>query len=573
MHGLLEGEVLLPGRVHGRVYLFARDGRPTHTPLAGRGVLDTLDGDDLKEAALELLLVVVGDEGVQVLDLGGGELVDVELQRLRIAHDYRAVVVVGRGVILLSLPADAGHPDEVGVLAEQVHDVAVAELGRVAHGLGRHGLDARLVGLLGGLVREDDREAKLGEEGVPEGVVLVHVERAGDAHRAAGRLVYRQRVTVKEQAVLKVKEVRRLALFASGLAGALLAAVSRDEAPASAEVVDGELAVVRAQATVRVPALDLEIVYLLTREEQGCARGACPVSGEQSCPVGAHGARDVRSYDVATREQLEGPECGVTHEGAALDDDVSADLIVVAQLDDLEERVLDDGVREARRHVTDGRPLLLGLLHTGVHEDGAAAAEVDGARSAHGSLCELLHRHAHGVGEVRDEGAAAGRAGLVEHDMLDDTPLDLQALHVLASYVQDELDVGHEGLGAAQVSDRLYLAGVGAQGLDQDALAVAGRGHVPYGTALWQTVVDVVHDLLGSPQDVAIVVVVPGVEELSRLPHDGGLHRGGAGVDTDEHTAAVALEPALGDDLGVVALLELLVGSLIGKEGLKAGDL
>ena len=69
VHGLLEGKVLLPGRVHGRVYLFARDGRPTHTPLAGRGVLDTLDGDDLKEAALELLLVVVGDEGVQVLDI------------------------------------------------------------------------------------------------------------------------------------------------------------------------------------------------------------------------------------------------------------------------------------------------------------------------------------------------------------------------------------------------------------------------------------------------------------------------------------------------------------------------
>ena len=63
---------------------------------------------------------------------------------------------------------------------------------------------------------------------------------------------------------------------------------------------------------------------------------------------------------------------------------------------------------------------------------------------------------------------------------------------------------------------------------------------------------------------------VRGADEVS---HDGGLHRGGAGIDANEHAAAVALEAALGDDLGVVARLKLLVGDLVGKEGLKAGDL
>ncbi len=62
--------------------------------------------------------------------------------------------------------------------------------------------------------------------------------------------------------------------------------------------------------------------------------------------------------------------------------------------------------------------------------------------------------------------------------MLDDAVSYLQALHVLAANVEDELDARDKGLGAAQVRDGLDLAGVRAQGLDEDLLAVAGGGHV-----------------------------------------------------------------------------------------------
>jgi hypothetical protein len=81
-----------------------------------------------------------------------------------------------------------------------------------------------------------------------------------------------------------------------------------------------------------------------------------------------------------------------------------------------------------------------------------------GMLAADGRLGELLHGHAHGVGEVGDERAAARRAGLVEHDVLDDAILDLEALHVLPADVEDEVHVGHEGLGAAEVGDGLDLA-------------------------------------------------------------------------------------------------------------------
>ena len=128
-------------------------------------------------------------------------------------------------------------------------------------------------------------------------------------------------------------------------------------------------------------------------------------------------------------------------------------------------------------------------------------------------------------------------------------------------------------LGAAQVRDGLDLAGVRAQGLDEDLLAVAGGGHVADRAAGGHLVVDVVHDGARGAEDVAVVVAVPGVEELAVLADDGRLHRGGAGVDADEHATLVAREVALGHNLLVVALLELLVVRLGLKERLEARDL
>ena len=63
------------------------------------------------------------------------------------------------------------------------------------------------------------------------------------------------------------------------------------------------------------------------------------------------------------------------------------------------------------------------------------------------------------------------------------------------------------------------------------------------------------------------------MQQLTVLAHERGLHGGGAGVDADEHASGIAFELALGDDLGVVAGLELgkvLVG---GKERVQTLDL
>ena len=190
-----------------------------------------------------------------------------------------------------------------------------------------------------------------------------------------------------------------------------------------------------------------------------------------------------------------------------------------------------------------------------------------------GSVGERAHVHVHRHGETLDKAAATRRAGLVEHDVLDNAVLDAQALHVLAANVQNELDAGQERLGAAQVSDGLDLAGIGLEGLDEQGLTITGGGHVTDGAAGRDVVVEIGHDDLGRAQDVTVVVAVPGVQQLAVLAHERGLHGGGAGVDADEHAAGVAVELALGDDFLVVAGFELGKILIGGKERVQALDL
>ena len=114
-----------------------------------------------------------------------------------------------------------------------------------------------------------------------------------------------------------------------------------------------------------------------------------------------------------------------------------------------------------------------------------------------GSVGERAHVHVHRDGEALDKATATRRAGLVEHDVLDYTVLDAQALHVLAANVQNKLDAGQERLGAAQVRNGLDLAGIGLEGLDEQRLTVARGGHVADGAARGDVVVEIGHDDLG----------------------------------------------------------------------------
>ena len=574
-HGLdilVEARIGLKSGVDSGIDLGARDFRTAHATATGFSVGHAVDGEHLVQTALELGLVVIRHKRIQELDVLLADLVDVERQRRGVAHDDGAVVTVAGGRILLALPAHARHPDKVDVTVDEVHHVAVAHLGRIAHALGRHGLDARLVGLLARLVGQLHAKAQARKERVPEGVVLVHVECARDTHGAARGLVGTQDLAVKEQLVFLFEEVGGLGLLLF-VAGALLAAVAGDKAPAAAKVVDGKLAVVGATAAADVLLRHGEVRDVLGRKDGRGAVGAGAIAGEQGRTVGAHAAGDVGTHGMNAGELLKRAQRGIGHKGAALNDHLAADLLGVTQLNDLEQGVLDDGIGQAGRDVAHRGAFLLRLLDARVHKDRAAAAQIDRGLGVDGGVGERAHIHVHRDGKALDKATATRRAGLVEHDVLDDAVLDAQALHVLAADVQNELDAGQERLGAAQVRDGLDFARVGLEGLDEQRLAVARGSHVADGATGGNVVVEIGHDDLGRAQDVAVVVAVPGVQQLTVLAHERGLHGGGTGVDTDEHAAGIAVEFALGDDLGVVATLEL--GKIIvgGKERIQTLDL
>ena len=316
-----------------------------------------------------------------------------------------------------------------------------------------------------------------------------------------------------------------------------------------------------------------EVRDVLGREDGRGTVGAGAIAGEQGRTVGAHASGDVGTHGMHAGELLKRAQRGIGHKGAALDDHLAANLLGVAQLNDLEQGILDDGIGQAGRDVAHRGAFLLRLLDARVHKDRAATAQVDRGLGMDGGVGERAHVHVHRDGEALDKATATRRAGLVKHDVLDNAVLHTQALHVLAADVQNKLDAGQERLGAAQVRDGLDLAGIGLESLDEQRLTIARGGHVADGAARGNVVVEIGHDDLGRTQNVTVVVAVPGVQQLAVLAHKRGLHGGGAGVDTNEHAAGVAVELALGDDLLVVAILELgkvLVG---GKERIQTFDL
>ena len=331
---------------------------------------------------------------------------------------------------------------------------------------------------------------------MPEGVVLVHVECARDADGAARGLVGAQHLTVKQQIVFLFEEVGGLGLLLF-VAGALLAAVAGDKAPAAAKVVDGELAVVGATAAADMLLRHGEVRDVLGRKDGRGAIGAGAIAGEQGSTIGTHAAGDVGTHGMDAGELLERAQRGIGHKGAALDDYLATDLLGVAQLNDLEQSILDDGIGQAGRDVAHRGAFLLRLLDARVHKDRAAAAQVDRGLGMDSGVGERAHVHVHRDGEALDKATATRRAGLVEHNVLDNAVLDAQALHVLAADVQNELDAGQERLGAAQVRDGLDLAGVGLKGLDEQRLAVARSGHVADGATGGDVVVEIGHDDLG----------------------------------------------------------------------------
>ena len=342
-----------------------------------------------------------------------------------------------------------------------------------------------------------------------------------------------------------------------------------------AEIVHREQTRVRAALTANGLVRGAERRKLVEREHRGLHGAAAAhakrvlavsVAREQRCAVRAHVARDVGTHRIDLGKLFERTQDGVVQERSALHDDLASHIMGIADLDDLEQRVLDDRDGEARSDIAYRRTFLLRLLHAAVHEHGAAAAEIDGVFGLDGRACELRHIEVQTRREAFDEAAAARRARLVEHDVVDHAVLHAQAFHILTADIEDELDAGKHLLGTAQVRDRLDLARVNAQRLEQQTFAVSRHGRVadahgrlPRLGIDGQRVVHVGKRRLGASEHISLVARIVRPQKAAVFSDERRLERGRTRIDAEIGHALVRHEIAAAHALVAVALFELVV--------------
>ncbi len=330
--------------------------------------------------------VVCGDlfacqrkEGLEYPHAPLGYILDVVGDIFRIGDDHRAVEVILGVHVLLMLIEHARVEDGPDTLVNQPLHMTVRELRRIALALRRDGFHALFVYGAARHGRQHDAEAEPFEHRCPEGVVFVHVQHARNAELAARRVFGAQRLTVEHPLELVCYHIRR-SVALDGLPESSFAAVAGDVPPSAGEKADGQHAVVRTALTACRASLPAQVKHLLKRQGARLVL-ACDVrimlTGNQRRAERAHHTGNVRADDLNARELLKRAKHCLVVEGAALHDNVRTELLRVGELDDLEQRILDDRAGKSGADVLNGCALLLRLLDIGVHKHGAARAEVD----------------------------------------------------------------------------------------------------------------------------------------------------------------------------------------------------
>ena len=101
----------------------------------------------------------VGQFKIRHHEVKVGKRCDVRLQKLGIICHDRAVIAVGRAA-LVQIVGHARIEDRVHALFQQVFDVAVHQLGRIAHGIRRDGVLALHIHIAGGHIGKDGFKAE-----------------------------------------------------------------------------------------------------------------------------------------------------------------------------------------------------------------------------------------------------------------------------------------------------------------------------------------------------------------------------------------------------------------------------
>ena len=238
--------------------------------------------------------------GIKVADLF--QVGHVGGQQLGVIGHHGTVIVV----VALPLVKVIGHAGIEDVVHPRLHQglhMAVEQLGGVAHRVGGDGALALEIELPAGLRGQDHLEIQVGEQGEPEGQVLVHVQAEGDAHGAPA--------AVSGAVALHGAELGVFIPHQVGLAAGLLpqgagAPVARDEAAAPVEGIHREGAVVGTQAAGGRAGLVGKVGQSVRRKQAAVVQVHIP--GGQCRAEGAHQPGDGGPGHVPAQLLLKGPQ-------------------------------------------------------------------------------------------------------------------------------------------------------------------------------------------------------------------------------------------------------------------------
>ena len=320
--------------------------------------------EDFDQAVRHDLFACQCKERIHEINLSLYDLVHIVFDIFRIGGNDRAVVVVVRIRKFIPFVWNARVEDPVHILTDQPLHMAVGKLCRIALGLAWDGFDSHLIDLSRRRRRKNNGKSQFCKEGKPQRVIFVHVQYSWKSDRSVRSLFLWKRLVAKIPFIFIGEEVWNIGvgLF---LSKTPLTTVSGDETSSAGKLVDCQTAVVGTSLTFCHGCFVCQIFNIFDREH-GCLFAVIcmvPFTGNQCCSKCSHDSGDIRADSLAVGDFFKAAQYSIVIESTALDNNVLTKFRCVGNLDNLEQRILDDGVGKTGGNIGNRSAFFLGLLY------------------------------------------------------------------------------------------------------------------------------------------------------------------------------------------------------------------
>ena len=245
-----------------------------------------------------------------------------------VARDYRAVIAVDLPLIILLFIDDIGHEDSIDPLLDEVQDMTMDKFGRKTDVVAHHVMEPCLIKVQGGWIGKLDLKAAGRKQGMPERIVLVHIE---GPRQADGTFRFFVDGPVKEQVVFIGVDILTWGYIIAIIGKVFFALVAR--------IIDGSIIeLIFLDETVVFAAMAGQLGIFERSDMDHIIHGRLAMAlglGIKGAAVGSHDFRNVAAMDLGPREDFKGPDNGIVFHGAPLEHNLIAQFLRVLQFKDL----------------------------------------------------------------------------------------------------------------------------------------------------------------------------------------------------------------------------------------------